>query len=429
VGDGRLSQSRAWSRPRLLCGLAGLSFVVSAVYAIALSQHWQVDFEVYRTGGAHVLGNGLYHARVPARGGTLLFTYTPLAAMVFWPFSLVPPRTGQLLWDLTNVAALTTLIAVSVASARGRRPQGADYRLALIAVTPIVLLLWPVRDGFELGQVNVVLVLMVVTDLTTTLTWRRRRLPRGVLVGIAAAIKLTPLIFIPYLVVTRQWRAARNTAVTFLAATGVTMAVAPSASWSYFTRYVFELRRIGPFLATNNQTLRAALERTGLPIPRLAVDLILFTVLCGGMALAAKTYRSSPLLGLLVCAATGLLLSPISWQHHFVWCVPALAWIAFGVDRPRLHWLYLVGVALIFVTVPPAQSAHLSAVGFLRQNSYVVATIAFLVLIATMLRTRQMTHRRDARNRQQRVAAPGGTERACGTSLEPLDAREVRATR
>jgi alpha-1,2-mannosyltransferase len=388
MGEDGLRQSDAGSRQAFRWGLGGVSLVLFASFAIAMSRHAQVDFVVYRMGGGHVFGTGLYQAYVRTTVGHMGFTYTPLAALLSWPFSLVSIATGQLLWDLTNVAALTALIAVSSAAARGRQPQRTDWQTAIIAA-PFALLLWPVRDGFQLGQVNVVLILIIVTDLTMALSWRGKRLPRGILVGTAAAIKLTPLIFIPYLVFTRQWVAARNAVLTFLAATGAMFAVAPSASWSYFTRYVFDARRIGSSIGTDNQTLRAALARTGLPIPHLVVDLLLVAVFCAGMVVAAKAYRRrSALLGILVCAATGLLLSPISWQHHYAWCVPLLAWLVFGVDRPKGHWVWAAIAAIAFAIVPPDRLTHIDNAGYLWENCYVVATLGFLILTAKLLRAR-----------------------------------------
>ena len=37
--------------------------------------------------------------------------------------------------------------------------------------------------------------------------------------------------------------------------------------------------------------------------------------------------------GWLTCALTGLLVSPISWDHHWVWIVPALALLADAAVR------------------------------------------------------------------------------------------------
>ncbi len=267
-----------------------------------------------------------------------------------------------------------------------------DWQLALICLAPAGLLLWPIRYDLKLGQIDIVLVLMIVTDLTIGLSWRNKRLPTGVLVGLAAAIKLTPLVFIPFLLLTRQWRAARNAMLAFASATGLMMLVAPGPSWNYFTKYAFDVRRIGDSSITNNQTLRAALGRAGLAPPPAVVDLLLVVVLCTGLVLAGLAFRrSSVLLGVLVCAATGLLVSPISWEHHYVWCVPLLVWLVVGVDRPRRGAAWAVVGAIVFMGTPPGQGQDLTVLWFVRENPYVLAALAFIALVGAMLWSRSRT--------------------------------------
>ena len=293
--------------------------------------------------------------------------------------------------------ALTALIAVSLAAARSRSVMRTDWRTALILLAPVGFLLWPVRSDLNLGQINIVLVLMIVTDLTVGVSWRSRRLPKGLLVGLAAAIKLTPLVFIPYLALSGQWRAARNSAVTFLVATGAMFAVAPGASCLYFTKDAFDISRVGNAQGLGNQTLHAAIVRAHLSVPLLVVDLLGVAVLCGGIALAAVAHRkSSAILGVLVCAATGLLVSPISWLHHFVWIVPALVWLTVGTDRPAKGEWWALGGALAFIVIPPIRSGGAGMIWYLRDNAYVIMMLVFLTLVGGMLLVR---------NRHTQVAA------------------------
>jgi alpha-1,2-mannosyltransferase len=273
-----------------------------------------------------------------------------------------------------------------VAAARNRALVRSDWRTALILLAPVGLLLWPVRYDLELGQINLVLVLMIVADLTVGVSWRGRRLPRGLLVGVAAAIKLTPLIFIPFLLLTRQWRAARNATLAFLVATLGMVALAPGPSWNYFTKYAFELRRVGNTYDTTNQTLQSALDRAGLAPSHAVVDLLLLGVFAAGLALAALAYRrSSTLLGVLICGAVGLMVSPISWQHHYVWCVPLFAWLVAGVDRPKRGVLWAGLGVLVFMATPPIVSDGPNALTYMRENAYVIGITAFVVLTAAML--------------------------------------------
>lgn len=400
-----MSTNKAQRCRAALWVLGGLSTTVLALYALALSFERQVDFEVYRMGGQHVFGTGLYTSHLTVFAGHFLFTYTPAAALLFWPLSHLSTWTGALIWDCANMAALAALIAVSSAAVRERQVARADWQLALIALAPVTLLLWPVRYGFDLGQVNVILVLMIVVDLTVGLSWRGRRLPEGTLVGIAAAIKLTPLIFIPYLLATRQWRAAKNAILAFVVFAAAVAAVAPRASWTYFSHYALDTGRIGPASIINNQTLRAGLARADLSPPHIVTDVLIVFVFSAGLALAAVAFRnSSRFLGILLCAATGLTISPISWQHHYVWCVPLLVWLIFGVDRPRrgLAWAALAGI--VFMVPLPDQSTHLTALSYVRDNAYVISALGFVTLSSLMLWTRHRTCTRTHRCR----AAPDG---------------------
>ena len=108
------------------------------------------------------------------------------------------------------------------------------------------------------------------------------------------------------------------------------------------------------------------------------------------MAIAAVAYRrSSRLLAVLVCAATGLMLSPISWLHHYVWIVPAVFWLAAGVDRPAKGEWWAVAGALVFVVVPLNSAGGTGPLWYLRADAYVLATLSFMGLVGTMLWTRR----------------------------------------
>ena len=397
MGPARASTAASRSRPRLLpldpsmlwiVGFA--SAAVLAIYSLWYSANEpEMDFQVYRSGGRHIFESGLYSSQIEVLGRHLVFTYPPVAALLFWPISHLSVFTGQILWNAINLVALLALIALSVAAARSRRPAPSDWRAALLLLTPFALLLYPVRSDLALGQINLLLVLMILADLTTGLSWRSHSFPHGVLVGLAAAVKLTPLVFIPYLVLSRQWRAARNATLTFVLATGALFVVSPHASWSYFTEDALDVKRVGDSLTVGNQALHAAIIRAHLSPAPMLFGLIEAVVLCGGVAIAAVAYRrSSRLLAVLVCAATGLMLSPISWLHHYVWIVPAVLWLAVGEDRPAKGEWWAVAAALVFVVVPPNSAGGAGPWWFFRDDAYVLATLSFLGLVGTMLWTR-----------------------------------------
>ena len=392
------SAARRWTerfallRPRTIWVLGLVSAGLLAGWLGLQSRQWQVDFDVYRMGGQHVLGSGLYSSTLTAGVRHLPFTYPPVAALLFWPFAHLSTHAGRLVWDAIDVAALTALIAVSIAAARGRNVLASDWRAALLLLFPLGFLLFPVRQNLELGQINVLLVLMIVADLAVGVSWRGKKVPKGVLTGLAAALKLTPLVFVPYLLATRQWRAARNMATTFVVATGALFVIAPGASWLYFTKDVFEVKRVGSGSLVIDQTLRAAIDRAGISPSHALGDLITVAVVCSGIALAVWAHRrSSRLLGVLVCAGTGLLVSPISWLHHYVWIVPALVWLVVGIDRPAKGACWAAAAAIVFMVMPPFPSGQTDVLWYIRENAYVISTIAFFGLTAAMLWYRSRT--------------------------------------
>jgi alpha-1,2-mannosyltransferase len=394
----------AWAPSRAWVVLGVLSTTILITIALVLTGK-QLDFDVYRMGGAHVLGQDLYSVRLPRTEFRELFTYTPFAALMFWPAAHLPLFVSRVSWSLLNSFAMLALIGLSIKVARGVCFSRRVWVSALVCMLPVAALA-PVALTLYYGQVNFLLVLMVLGDLTCVIGLRGHTLPRGVLVGVAAAIKLTPLIFIPFLLLTRQFRAALTALASFLFCTGFALALAPHSSWLYWTKDVFDAQRVGSSWFVSNQNLLGAVERLvgHAPSPVLLASLtLLFAV--GGLLLAARAYRrSSPFLGVLLAAATGLMVSPISWSHHYVWIVPALAWLILGADRPQ-HWRWwAAGAAILFVSAPmssvPGYLQHYSnPLQYAQGNAFFLATLTFVVLTSVMV------WRREGRERAQPVDA------------------------
>jgi alpha-1,2-mannosyltransferase len=388
------------ARRRLLAALAVASVAGTLAVAIADASSHQIDFDIYRMGGANFLGAHLYDLRLPRAlmpGGQrgMHFTYPPFAALLFWPFAQLPVYAGQVIWALINVLLLGVLVAVSIRLVRPQWPTRRLLTVSAIAMFPAVRLS---PDGLTLtlGQVNVLIAVLVLADLGFVLRAGQRTVPRGVLLGIAAAVKLTPLIFIPFLLLTRQFRAAAIAASAFAVCSLGLLALTPRSSAAYWTRYIFDSKRVGNMLYISDQNLHSALQRMlGGPVPAtlLAAATLLFGI--GGLAVATWAYRvSSPMLGILLCAATGLIVSPVSWSHHYVWVVPVLVWLALGPDRPRGGAWWALAVAVLFLAdpiwqVPDQQSGYGGPLVLLTGNSYFLAAVAFLILAAVLLWRRQ----------------------------------------
>jgi alpha-1,2-mannosyltransferase len=278
---------------------------------------------------------------------------------------------------------------------------------ALVLLGPSYLL-DPVRLTFYFGQINLVLTALLLADLTTTIRLGRRTLPRGVLVGVAAAIKLVPLVFIPYLFVTRQVRSAWTALASFAVCSLAAVALDPSSSWQYWTKYATDASRVGNPYFVLNQSLQGSLDRFAhREVSTAVIDGLGLIALVAGIALARWAWRdSSPFLGILVAATTGLVVSPITWEHHLVWAVPVLLWLACAGDRPPVGWLWAMGAGVVLWTaplqhVPSAQNVELHERGrtLLAANSFFLLLVAFLVGVTVLLAVR-----RRSRVRRERVS-------------------------
>jgi alpha-1,2-mannosyltransferase len=391
LGRGTRRRGASWIAAVLTAASAG----VAVALALAGATGHQIDFDIYRMGAGHVFGRDLYAVRLSRdlMGGSpgMHFTYPPFAALLFVPFSWLPVTAGQVAWSLLNLSALFGVLVLSIRAARPQWSRRTACGIAALALLP-ALRLDPAALTLALGQVNIVIVLLVMADLTRAPLAGTRRLPRGIGVGIAAAVKLTPLIFIPFLLLTRQFRAAATASGTFLLCSLGTVAVAPHSSWLYWSKEIFDDRRSGNLRYISDQNLASALQRfTGGPAAPLLVGLLAALFACGGLALAAWAYRaSSPLLGIVVCAATGLIISPVSWVHHYVWVVPLLAWLALATDRPPAGRWWALGLAVLLWAapvwwVPDVQTGYGGPLVLLAGNSFFLAMVAFLVLIAALL--------------------------------------------
>ena len=387
--------SARWVVGMSLLGAASLAWLVAEVWRVTWHQQ-QLDFSVYVMGARHLVDGRLYTASLGVVPH-LPFTYPPVAALAFGPLAALPRSAGQLVWAGVNVVSLYAVLALSL---RAVLPGTDRIRLALWALVLLgpSYLLDPVRLTFYFGQVNLVLCALLLADLTATIRLGRWTIPRGVLVGVAAAVKLVPLVFVPYLFVTRQVRAAWTAVAAFAACSLVALALDPAASWEYWTRYATDAARVGNPSFILDQSLQGTLDRLAhRTVPTAVVDALALAVLIAGIALARWAWRdSSPFLGVLVCATTGLVASPITWEHHLVWAVPVLAWLSLAPDRPAFGrlWATAAGVVLWRAPlqhVPSGGTAELHEHGWtlLAGNSFFGLLVAFLLGVAVLLLVRR----------------------------------------
>lgn len=327
-----------------------------------------IDLQVYRFGVQAWLAGGDMYGTLPETADhiTLPFIYPPFAALVLVPLAVVSwPVAWITLLALSTAALGVTFFAV----ARALWPsggRGGALSVASIAL-PLALLvqpgkaidfsrlppripafaLEPVMQTLEFGQINLILMALVTVDVLTV----HPRWPRGVLVGIAAAIKLTPAAFVVYFLLRRDYRSAAVAAISGALATGVAFLVAPGPSWTFW----LDNPAAGVSGSTffTNQTFQAVLARAGVEGP---LKTVLWLVLSAGVfALAVPAIRRAPApLALVATAGVALLVSPTSWSHHWVWVAPALLVAAASAWRARsLVWLAVTVLsAAVFVVAP-----------------------------------------------------------------------------
>jgi alpha-1,2-mannosyltransferase len=303
-----------------VCALVG---VVAVVLAVVPRHPWHnlFDLQVYQ-GAARwwTHGRPLYDFRF--RGSVYGFTYPPFAGLLMAPMGVLPVAVvlvGHMLLNVAVLVGLTRWLVVPLA-----RRHGWPLPVTWIAAVPLLYVLEPVRETVGYGQVNLFLLALVLADGAAL---RRGSRWAGVGIGLAAAVKLTPALFVPYLLLTGRRRAAGVAAGTAAAATLLAAAVAPETSWRYWTRTLWETDRVGRTDKTGNQSLLGGLARLADPQqPSRALWAVLVVVLLVvAFRRAARAARAGDeLAGLTLVGLTASLVSPISWTHHLVWVAPAL---------------------------------------------------------------------------------------------------------
>ncbi|MGI9124334.1 MAG: glycosyltransferase 87 family protein [Mycobacterium sp.] len=319
-----------------------------------------IDADVYRMGGqAWLHGRPLYAggAVFPTQGGLdLPFTYPPLAAIAFSPLAMVSLPVAAVAITVTTLILLVvslwivlTRLEVAQDWQTGEPAWMRRWWLAAGIVALSVTWIEPIRANFSFGQINVILMTLVIADCVP----RRTPLPRGLLVGLAIALKLTPAVFLLYFVLRRDLRAVITAGASFAVATLLGFVLAWQDSREYWTTTIRNTDRIGDATLNTNQNAAGALARLGLSE---GVHFVVWTAAC--LAVLALTVWAArrvlaageSTLALMCVALFGLVVSPVSWSHHWVWALPVLvvtAVVAYRRRNPALALVCLAGVALM----------------------------------------------------------------------------------
>ncbi|MBM7460829.1 glycosyltransferase 87 family protein [Rhodococcus coprophilus] len=299
-----------------------------------------VDALVYRHGGLTARTSDPLYSFFLFE--TLPFTYPPFAALMFVPLSLLSVAGTAIAVNLVNLVLLYLAVRLSW------RALGYEdsVRMRVVSVASAVALTWiePVRMTLWLGQINLVLLVLVLWDLSRP---EQSRL-RGIGVGLAAGLKLTPAFFIAYLVVVRQWRAAMVATLTFAATIAAGFVMIFTDAWQFWTSAIIRSDRIGLISSPANQSVRGILARA----LRTEEPPMWLWLLCAGVVAVAGLWAAQlahrhgrHLLSLTVCGLTAPMVSPFSWGHHWVWVVPLLVLCLDQAVRWGRWWGYLLPVA------------------------------------------------------------------------------------
>jgi alpha-1,2-mannosyltransferase len=305
------------------------AFAAWAFNEVIGQDHRQFDLRLYYDAINYWLaGHDLYSYSQPDPVNIELgFTYPPVGALLMTPMGLFTYPVVHVL-SMLGIVAAGAAFAYLVLRERVRLPK--PLMLAAVGVaTAFAFTLEPFRQTLSFGQINIYLALLVAVDL---LILRRRGSKwTGVGIGLATAIKLTPGIFIIYLLVVGRWRAALTAIGTVIAANLVSLIIAPAETWKYFTSLMWETSRVGFLDATINQSVNGLIARLDSPLapgrlPWLALAAVVLVVgfwrarraALGGDELAAMT----------LAGFVGVLVSPVSWVHHIIWILPAMLIIA-----------------------------------------------------------------------------------------------------
>jgi alpha-1,2-mannosyltransferase len=350
-GTGLLSRQRRWP---LMVAIAFCAVAAAAYLAdVLLHRPGQLldwyDLNVYNHGGliARSAPRRLYSWQLK-RG--IKFTYTPFAALVFAACSLLPWALLRWLMTVTSLAAIgvTLWLTLGALGWRGRRRAA-----ALAAVAAVSLWLEPVQRALHLGQVEPLLMVLIVWDICQP----DHRRWKGIGIGIAAGIKLTPLVFIPYLFLTGKVRQALVVTGAFASTAAIGFVFLPHASDKYWlTGYFLHASNVGDVKSLLNQSVLGLIARSihsvrhATPI-WLAVSAVIAILGLGAAALLDRAGRT--VAGWLTCELTSLLIFPISWDHHWIWVVPGLALLADTALRARgsarwAWWALAAAVAALF---------------------------------------------------------------------------------
>jgi alpha-1,2-mannosyltransferase len=301
------------------------------------------------------------------------FTYPPFAALLLRPITALPEAAVQVMWLALTCAAIAA-IATAVGGAITTAPR--HRQLVIAGVACAVLVSAPAQSNLRFGQVSIFIVLLAVVD-GVGLTPARYR---GILVGVAAAIKLTPLLFVVYFLLARRYRDGGRAVAAFAICATLAAVALPADSWTYWTGTMLETSRIGNLASLGNQSLHGMLMRVGVAPGTLPVLwAVLIAIICGTALLRARRIEldGQPVRAAVLVGCATVAASPVSWTHHQVWTVlAAMLMIAAQGTLRRIAGAVLLLVMILSLGALLSEVSTFPGLQFLFENARALGVVA-----------------------------------------------------